>query len=124
MAAQKTVILILEDNTNMRRGIALTLEMNDYEVHQVSNGHQGMAMMSEITPDLILSDVNMPLMNGLKFYEKIRENPTWRKIPFIFLTGNDALDRAFLRQYLNIEEYLQKPINPKDLLHLIKTKLH
>ena len=108
----------------MRRGIAMTLELNDFVVYEVSNGHQGIALMSEITPDLIISDVNMPLMNGLAFYDNVRKNPSWKDIPFIFLTGNDVVDKMYSGKFLGIEEYLSKPIDPKDLLHLIKTKLH
>ncbi len=82
-------ILLLEDYLTLRKGISLALEMHRFEVYQASNGKEGLALLEGISPDLILSDINMPVMNGQDFFRQLRLNPVWMQIPFIFLTGND-----------------------------------
>ena len=120
----KSVVLVLEDNANMRRGIATILEINHFTVYEVSNGVQGISLLDTIQPDLILTDINMPLMNGIAFSEIVRSDPKLRDIPIIFLTGNGAADNPQADTFLEIDEYLTKPINSKDLVRLIKTRLH
>lgn len=119
----RSKILLLEDDLLLRRGISLALEMHQFEVHQASNGRDGLAMLESISPDLILSDINMPVMNGLDFFRVLRENPVWTRIPFIFLTGNDATQDIQTGHELGVEDYITKPIQTDNLLRIINARL-
>ena len=61
-------ILVVEDSTEVRHAIVKVLEMEHYAVHQAEHGRAALKKLKAMTPDLILSDINMPLMNGIEFY--------------------------------------------------------
>ncbi|HUF39079.1 MAG TPA: HD domain-containing phosphohydrolase [Anaerolineales bacterium] len=116
-------ILLLEDDIHLRRGISLALELHQFEVHQVSNGMEGIRALDEVIPDLILSDINMPLMNGLQFFKELRNDPRWTQIPFVFLTGNDATQDIQAGHELGVDDYITKPIQTENLLRIINARL-
>ena len=116
-------ILIVEDNEDLRQVIAGTLELEGYVALQAENGHAAMAILQRATPDLILSDVNMPRMNGIEFYQALRKNPRWLPIPFIFLTANDSPVDIRAGRALGVEDYLTKPIETADLLAVVNARL-
>lgn len=74
-------------------------------------------------PDLILSDINMPVMNGVEMYKVIRQNPKWTPIPFIFLTANDSPMEIQQGKALGVDDYLLKPIEGNDLIAILNAKL-
>jgi cyclic di-GMP phosphodiesterase len=116
-------ILVVEDNEDLRQVIASTLELEGYLVLQAENGHAAMASLQRATPDLILSDVNMPRMNGIEFYQALRKNQRWLTIPFIFLTANDSPVDIRAGRALGVEDYLTKPIDTADLLAVVNARL-
>jgi len=120
---QRKQILVVDDNAEILRGVALALELEHYFVHQAENGQAGLAMLQRVTPDLILSDINMPVMNGIEFYKAVRQNPRWLLIPFIFLTANDRPEDIQLGRTLGVEDYLTKPVEYDDLLAIINARL-
>ncbi len=120
---QRKRILVVDDNAEIRRGVALALELEHYLVHQAENGRAGLALLQQIMPDLILSDINMPLMNGIEFYQTVRQNPKWLLIPFIFLTANDRPEDIQIGRTLGVEDYLTKPVEHDDLLAIINARL-
>jgi putative two-component system response regulator len=120
---QRKQILVVDDSPEIRRGVALALELEHYVVHQAENGQAALQLLEQITPDLILSDINMPVMNGLEFYQAVRRNPRWLLIPFIFLTANDRPEDIQAGRTLGVEDYLTKPIESGDLVAIITARL-
>ncbi len=116
-------ILVVEDNDDLRDALAQTLTLENYAVVQAANGQAALGLLQRVTPDLILSDINMPLMGGIDFYKELRQNPRWVLIPFIFLTANDSPAEVRLGRSLGVEDYLTKPIDPADLLSIIQARL-
>jgi putative two-component system response regulator len=116
-------ILVVEDNAEMRRIIASTLELERYQVDQAENGQAALALLQRLTPDLILSDINMPQMGGIEFYKALRQNPRWVLIPFIFLSAHDSATDVRLGRSLGVEDYLTKPIEASDLLSAVNARL-
>jgi len=122
-------ILVVEDSTEVRRAIVQVLEMEHYTVQQAEHGRAAMkkleAMTAEhsLSPDLILSDINMPLMNGIEFYKELRKHPSWTPIPFIFLTANDDPEDIQAGRELGVEDYLLKPIDYDKLLKIVAARL-
>ena len=120
---QSKQILLVEDNGEVRETLAQALEMETYTVHQAEHGQAALLILQRITPDLILSDINMPHMNGIEFYKAVHQNPRWIAIPFIFLTGNDSPEDIRIGRELGVEDYLTKPVELDDLLVVISARL-
>jgi putative two-component system response regulator len=120
---QHRKILLVEDSRDVREVLASTLEVERYAVYTAENGQAGLKVLEQITPDLIISDINMPRMNGIDFYKAVRQNPAWTTIPFIFLTGNNTPEDVQLGKSLGVEDYLTKPIDARDLLSIVSARL-
>jgi putative two-component system response regulator len=120
---QSKRILVVEDNPEMRQSVVKTLQLEHYQVDQAENGQAALALLQRVTPDLILSDINMPRMGGVEFYRALRENSRWVLIPFMFLTADDTPDEIRLSRSLGVEDYLTKPIEAADLVAAVNGRL-
>ena len=120
---QSKRILVVEDNPEMRQSVANTLRLERYQVDQADNGQAALTLLQRVTPDLILSDINMPRMGGIEFYRVVRQNPRWLLIPFIFLTAGDSPDEIRRGRSLGVEDYLTKPIESADLVSAVNGRL-
>ncbi len=85
-------ILVVEDNPTLLESIAFELEMHDYDILQAKDGQDAIDMLAQSVslPDLIVSDIAMPNINGYDLLEHIRNHKEWQTIPFIFLTPFDS----------------------------------
>ena len=84
-----TLILVVDDEQELCEGICDILELEGYQTRGAHNGQNALEVMHEFTPDLIISDIMMPKMDGYSFYEAVRKNQDRLAIPFIFLTAKD-----------------------------------
>jgi signal transduction histidine kinase len=121
--ADKPTILTVEDDTIIRSSIVDILRLGGYNVLSASNGREGLEVLAEHTPDLILADVMMPEMDGFTFYENVRKNPQWLTLPFIFLTARGEKTDIRHGYDLGADQYITKPFDPDDLLSAIKNRL-
>lgn len=115
-------ILIVEDD----KSILLLLETifkKEYQVFLAENGKEALDKLQEFKPDVILSDIMMPVMNGLQFKEEINKDTEKAQIPFIFLTaeGNPTTKKKSLE--LGVEMYIVKPVKPKDIKEIVLSVL-
>jgi signal transduction histidine kinase len=121
----KATVLIVEDDVNLLDGIRDILKLDGYEVLTAQNGEQGVAIMqtTPTPPDLIVSDIMMPRMDGITFFKEVRKERRWLEIPFIFLTAKgEKLDyQRGLK--LGVDDYVIKPYDPGDLLIKIEARL-
>jgi len=103
----------------------MTLEFNNYEVITATNGQEALNLLSEMDtlPDLILSDIRMPEMNGYDFFKTVSANPKWALIPFIFLSARASPHDVRFGKMLGADDYLTKPFREEDLLAIIAGKL-
>lgn len=122
-ATTRKQILLVEDNHFMRDTIARMLELEHFEVFIAENGLDGLGVLTRVRPDLILSDINMPAMDGITFFKTVRNNPHLAAIPFIFLTANDSPEAIQEGRELGVEDYLTKPVESRDLLAIINARL-
>ncbi len=120
---QNKKILLVEDSRDVREVLVSTLEVEQYSVYQADNGQSALKLLQQMTPDLIISDINMPRMNGIEFYRAVRQNPVWITIPFIFLTANNTPEDIQAGRSLGVEDYLTKPIDPRDLVSIVNARL-
>jgi DNA-binding response OmpR family regulator len=122
MDAPETV-LVVEDQPDLLKGIALLLEQEGYHALTAADGLEGLETLQSQRVDLILADIAMPGMNGYQLYERVRENPMWVSIPFIFLTARVMDSDIRYGKVLGVDDYLTKPFRPQDLLAVVKGKL-
>ena len=121
----KPIILIVEDNDDILLNIKLTLEFNDYEVLTANNGKKGLKVLTEQKklPEIIVSDIMMPEMDGYDFFQAVSDNPRWSDIPFLFLTARSSPEDIRFGKMLGVDDYLTKPFKEADLLATISGKL-
>ncbi|MFW9943015.1 MAG: PleD family two-component system response regulator, partial [Candidatus Thorarchaeota archaeon] len=88
----KPLIILVEDDPNILKYLKMTLEFNGCQVITASNGKEGLKALSELKeyPDLIISDIMMPEMNGYDLFDAVSNNPTYCHVPFIFLSALDS----------------------------------
>lgn len=122
----KAKLLVVEDEHNLLLGIRDILELDDYSVVTAMNGQQALEVLrnqNSQLPDLILSDIMMPYMDGIQFLKEVRKREEWVKIPFIFLTAKGAKIDIQQGKLLGVDDYLVKPFDADDLLVAVESRL-
>jgi len=121
----KSLILVVEDHEDIQFNLRLILEDNEYQVLTACNGVEALEILSNTPtiPDLILSDIMMPEMNGYDLFSKVSEQDKWNQIPFIFLTALSSPEDVRFGKMLGIDDYIIKPFKEQDLLAIIKGKI-
>jgi len=120
---KKAKILLIEDEADARLGLLEFLELANYKVLEASNGKDGIALARMEKPDLIISDVKMPEIDGLNVLRILSKDPLTAGIPFIFLSGLDELSDIRTGMNLGADDYVVKPFNPQDLLEIVRVRL-
>lgn len=117
-------ILIVEDNLDIRYNIKMILEMDGYEVIEAGNGKEALDKLSKesLPPELIISDIMMPEMDGYLFYEEVSQHMEWCLIPFIFLTAKASKEDIRFGKMLGVDDYITKPFEDEDLLAVVHGK--
>ncbi|MCE2790308.1 MAG: response regulator [Saprospiraceae bacterium] len=109
------LLLICDDNPTILSYLEVFLQ-NRYTILKASNGEEGLALAIEHLPDLILTDVVMPLMNGLELTGKIKKNPLTSHIPVVILSGKDESEARISGQLAGADAYLTKPFHYQELI--------
>ncbi|HML22041.1 MAG TPA: response regulator [Aggregatilinea sp.] len=118
-------ILVVEDDMHLMEGIRDILELNGYRVFTATNGVAGLEVLNAQPkpPDLIVSDIMMPRMDGYDFFNAVRARQNWVTIPFIFLTAKGERDDIHRGKRMGAEDYVVKPFDADDLLVAVSAKL-
>jgi DNA-binding response OmpR family regulator len=119
-----TRILVIEDAASLRSDIVEMLGFEGYEVQGAENGRAGVEAARQFHPDLIISDIMMPLLDGYGVLAELREDPQTATIPFIFLTART--DRMDVRQGMTLgaDDYVTKPFTIAELMSAVRARLH
>lgn len=107
------IILLVEDEANIAKLFSYTISKAGFECRVAENGLEGLKKIQEARPDLIISDVMMPEMDGYEFRKKLLQNPEYKSIPFVFLTAKGSEDDILQGFDLEIEDYITKTASPK-----------
>ena len=116
-----TKVLIIEDNLDMR--VFIREELADYEVIEAGDGKDGLEQVLKKNPDIIISDIMMPHMDGITFCQKIKGNEKTSHIPIILLTARTLQDQKLEGLETGADDYLTKPFDSKELKIRIKNIL-
>lgn len=116
-------ILVVEDTLTIREEVCDILLLEGYQVCQAENGQTGFNSALKELPDLIISDILMPKLNGFEMFEKLLKHKKTKDIPLIFLSAKG--EKADVRTGMNAgaEDYLVKPVNTSELITVVKKKL-
>lgn len=109
------LILVAEDERDIRELIVFTLQISGFNVVQVPNGEEAVKKAAEINPDLILMDVRMPKMTGYEACKELKSQPNTRDIPVVFLSAKGQEAEINMGLELGAEEYFLKPFAPDEL---------
>ena len=112
-------ILIVDDNPNVLKLLNISLSKAGYDIVEAENGEVAFKKANETKPDLIISDIMMPQMDGIELCWMIRENSDVPLVPFIFLTSFDDSEMEIRGFRAGADEYLNKPIDRKELLERV-----
>lgn len=116
-------ILIVDDNEHILKLLKISLEKAGYQVSIAHNGDEGLEKANEVSPDLIISDVMMPLTDGIEFCWMVRENSAVPMVPFIFLTSVSDKEMEIRGFRAGADEYLVKPVDRNILLEKVDALL-
>jgi two-component system phosphate regulon response regulator PhoB len=113
-------VLIVEDQPDIRKLIRMTLELEDHEIHEASDGAFGLRLATAVRPDLILLDVMMPgEMDGLQVCHAIKSDPQLRDIKVVLLTARGQARDLEMGRQSGADEYLVKPFSPLQLIDIV-----
>ena len=116
-------ILIIEGQPEMRRNLTTILELEKFQPLAAENGRVGVELAKKEKPDLILSEIVMPELDGFEVITALRCTPETESIPFIFLTAKGEKRDVRIGMSLGADDYLTKPVAKTDLLGVIRSRL-
>jgi DNA-binding NarL/FixJ family response regulator len=117
-------LLVVDDEPNLLRAVAACLKTEDYEVSTARSGHEALMQLAESVPDLIISDIRMPGMDGYKLARQLRGSPRTALVPIVFLTAKDETADRIEGFRAGIDAYLTKPFEPDELIAVVNAILH
>lgn len=116
-------LLVVDDEAKLLRAVAVTLREEGYEVTTARSGAEALVAISVGVPDLIISDIRMPRMDGYQFARALRSNPRTELIPVIFLTAKGERKDRIAGIRTGVDAYLVKPFDPEELLAVVSNLL-
>ena len=109
-------ILIVDDDLILRQVLQNSLEQKGYQVISVGSAKEALTKFNQDIPDIVVSDVSMPKMDGFEFCRQLRSQTSGKLIPFIFLSAKDELEDRIQGHTIGADGYLTKPFEMKELL--------
>ena len=119
----RETLLIVEDNHALREGLGEMLSLEGFTIVTAINGRDALEKMNGLAPDLILSDISMPEMDGYEFFRAVRSRPEWVTIPFLFLSARGEKEDILTGKDLGADDYLVKPLTRDELVTAVRARL-
>jgi putative two-component system response regulator len=117
-------ILLVEDDTLLLEVMVNILEAEGYEVNPAPNGKRALELFMTIKPDLIVSDIMMPVMDGFELLEAVRLMPSGVAAPFLFLSARTDRSDLSKARALGVDDYLFKPFDAPELINAVKSRIN
>src|SRR5690606_3986391 len=113
--SKRPVVLIVEDSEQLRMFLRRILE-DEFELSEATNGMEGLSKCTELVPDLVITDIMMPEMDGLELCRRLRESQVTSHVPVLMLTALADMDSRLEGLQTGADYYLAKPFEPRELL--------
>lgn len=114
------IVLTVDDSKTMRDMIAFTLSQNGFQVLQAEDGENAIQVLDNKKVDLIITDLNMPKLDGISLIRKLRENPNYKFTPILMLTTESDDTKKNEGKAAGATGWLVKPFNPEKLIQVIQ----
>src|SRR5687767_3726377 len=115
------MILLTDDKPDLRRNLAEALAFEGFEVLQASDGKEGMSLLQNVTPNLIVTDLLMPVMNGFEFIREIRADASLASVPILVFSAMPQEENRKKVMALGANGYINKPSTLEDFLSVALT---
>ncbi len=116
-------VLIVEDTISILNELREILTFEGFEVSRALNGQEGIEQAKKILPDLILSDIMMPVKNGYEFFDELQHDPATSHIPFIFLSAKASKESQRYGMILGADDYITKPFDIDLLIQSVNSRI-
>lgn len=116
-------LLVVDDEPNLLLAVAACLKAEGYDMSTARSGHEALLQLAESVPDLVISDIRMPGMDGYKLARKLRGSPRTALVPIVFLTAKDDISDRVEGFRAGIDAYLTKPFEPDELIAVVNSIL-
>jgi putative two-component system response regulator len=116
-------ILLVEDDSLLLEVMRSILEVEGYELFPAPNGKQALDLFVAIKPDLVVSDIMMPEMDGYELLESVRSTPQGVTVPFLFLSARTERNDVSRARSLGVDDYLFKPFDAPELVNAVRARL-
>jgi two-component system chemotaxis response regulator CheY len=116
-------VLTIDDSKSVRDMVAFALQPEGYTVVQAEDGSKGLDQLRSVSPQLVITDLNMPVMDGISFIEAARKDPKGTGVPIIMLTTETSPDMKARGKAAGATGWIDKPFDPAKLVAVAKKLL-
>lgn len=113
-------ILSVDDSISLRQMVVFTLKNAGYEVIEACDGREALGKMKTAGVDMVITDLNMPVMDGVELIKALRSQPAYKFTPVVMLTTESGVDQKAAGKQAGATGWMVKPFKPEDLLNVVK----
>ncbi len=117
-------LLLVDDEPGLREAVQAYLEDSGFTVNVASNAKDGLHLAQQQLPDLVITDVMMPQVDGFQFLQQLREDPQCKKLPVVFLTARGMTTDRIQGYNAGVDAYISKPFDPEELVAIVTNILN
>ena len=112
-------VLLVDDEPGLRESVQAYLEDSDFDVRVASNAAEGWDLLQQEAPNVLISDIMMPQVDGYQFLKQVREDVRFKSLPVVFLTARGMTSDRIQGYNAGADAYLAKPFDPEELLAIV-----
>ena len=116
-------LLLVDDEPGLREAVQAYLEDSNFSVEVASNARDGWELLQQHNPDLVISDIMMPQVDGYQFLKQVREDPRYKALPVVILTAKGMTGDRIQGYQAGCDAYLSKPFDPDELVAIVTNLL-
>ena len=114
-------VLLVDDEPGLRESVQAYLEDSEFEVRTASNAAEGWDLLQQETPNVLISDIMMPQVDGYQFLKQVREDVRFKGLPVVFLTARGMTSDRIQGYNAGADAYLAKPFDPEELVAILNS---
>ena len=116
----KTTVLIVDDDSNLRKLLRMSLENSHRVIHEAATAEEGLRLALDTVPDVLLLDIGLPGLDGFSLCRAMDDEPTLSNMKTVIITGHDAAEDISQAERFGIDVYLVKPFSPQTVAELVE----